>query len=128
MTGGVAARKQRTKIPQDVAALVLFESDRTCCVCRVPGKRIQIHHLDDDPSNHDAKNLAVLCTDCHDETHQSGGFARKLNADQIRLYREDWHQTVAQHRAWAVDGIRDIDDVSDARQVELATSIAETYR
>lgn len=89
--------KNRTEIPAEMAAQVLFDSDRTCCVCR-KRKPIQLHHIDDDPANHAHENLAVLCFDCHRETQIRGGFDRKLDAHQIRLYRADWLATVARLR------------------------------
>ena len=36
----------------------------------------------------------MLCLDCHDQTQIKGGFGRKLNADQVILYRNDWHKLV----------------------------------
>jgi hypothetical protein len=94
MTG----RKMRTPIPNDVAAEVLYRSDRTCCVCREPRKPVQIHHLDEDPSHNDPDNLAVLCLECHDDTQLRGGFGRKLNADLVRLYRDEWLALVDRRR------------------------------
>jgi hypothetical protein len=32
------ARKKRVPIPPDTDALVRYAADRTCCVCRVPGR------------------------------------------------------------------------------------------
>lgn len=90
--------KARTPIPDDVAARVLFHSDRTCCVCQIRGRPVQIHHIDDDPSNHQEKNLSVLCLDCHRDTQITGGFDRKLDAHQIRLYRDDWLGRVQRRR------------------------------
>jgi hypothetical protein len=46
-------KKLRSPIPDYVAAEVLFLHDRTCCVCHIKGRKIQIHHLDEDPSNND---------------------------------------------------------------------------
>ncbi|SRR6266849_2707866 len=92
------AMKQRIEIPQEVAARVLFLSDRTCCVCRIPRKAIQIHHIDDDPSNSVEANLAVLCLECHRETQIRGGFDRKLDAHQVILYRSDWYSIVDRKR------------------------------
>jgi hypothetical protein len=43
--------KERINIPIDLATEVIFASDRTCCVCEVRGKAIQIHHIDENPSN-----------------------------------------------------------------------------
>lgn len=70
---------------------------------------MQLHHIDEDPANHSAENLAVLCFDCHRETQIRGGFDRKLDAHQIRLYRADWLATVAR--------LRDRDDVTDSKVV-----------
>ncbi|HWZ46479.1 MAG TPA: DUF3298 domain-containing protein [Candidatus Saccharimonadales bacterium] len=88
------SKKQRVEIPAAVAATVLFQSDRTCCVCRQRGKPIQIHHIDDAPRNNESDNLAVLCFDCHRDTQIRGGFDRKLDAQQIRLYKVDWIERV----------------------------------
>src|SRR5260370_38099949 len=58
----------------------MFASDSTCCVCRERGKAVQVHHVDEDPSNNTFANLAVLCLECHNHTQVSGGFRRKRNA------------------------------------------------
>ncbi len=94
-----SGKMKRKQIPPKTAAKVMFISDRTCCVCRKPGKPCQIHHIDGDPNNNKINNLCVLCLDCHTETQISGGFHRKLSAEQIILYRDDWHIIVAKKRA-----------------------------
>lgn len=91
-------KKDREPIPRDLAARVLFEHDRRCCVCRTI-KPVQIHHIDEDPSNNAFDNLAVLCFDCHRDTQIRGGFDRKLDADQVRLYRRDWLQKIREFRS-----------------------------
>jgi len=121
------AKKRRDPIPPVMAAKVLFMSDRTCCVCRVQGKPVQIHHLDENPKHNEIRNLSVLCFDCHYETQVQGGFVRKLNADQVVLYRDDWHMIVASKRvqSQAIEAsIRHIDN----NWLHMATSIAEIYR
>lgn len=87
-------KKKRIPIPPKVAAQIMFESDRTCCVCTSKGKKIQIHHIDDNPANNKLENLAVLCLECHDDTLLKGGFGRKLNAGQIILYKKEWLERV----------------------------------
>lgn len=94
----MATHKYRTEIPEEIAARVLFESDRTCCVCRTRGRPVQIHHIDDDPGNSEVNNLAVVCFDCHRETQLRGGFDRKLDVAQIQLYRRDWVRRVSERR------------------------------
>jgi tetratricopeptide (TPR) repeat protein len=121
------SRKKRSDIPGEIAARVLFCADRTCCVCQLKGKSVQIHHIDGNASNHDFKNLAVLCFDCHRETQIRGGFDRKLDAEQIVLYRDDWNRLVARQRGLH-GALRKGKHTKNAPDVELVTSIAETYR
>jgi hypothetical protein len=92
------AKKDRIPVPDSVATLLMFRSDRTCCVCRQRGEPMQIHHIDEDPSNNDLDNLAILCFHCHDETQIRGGFGRKLDAAQVTYYRDDWHRRVEARR------------------------------
>jgi len=71
--------------------------------------------------------LAVLCFDCHRETQIRGGFDRKLDSDQIILYRDDWHSAVALQRA--TEGVPSAgDDGNTSYQLEWITSTAEIYR
>src|SRR5208282_3584901 len=64
----------RTPVPDDVYAEVMFQHDRTCCVCGEQGLAVQIHHIDDNPGNHAINNLAVLCLEHHNQTQTRGGF------------------------------------------------------
>ena len=89
---------KREEIPSKVAAKVQFQSNRTCCVCHDRSKPIQIHHIHGNKQNHDISNLAVLCLECHAKTQTSGGFHRKLDAEQVILYRNDWVSLVARER------------------------------
>lgn len=107
-------KKNREPIPVETAALVLFLSNRTCCVCRNRGKPVQIHHIDEDPGNNERTNLAVLCFDCHRETQIQGGFDRKLDAHQVRLYRDDWLRLVSQTLSDVYSNLS-----SDQKQSEL---------
>jgi|SRR6266536_623157 len=90
--------KTRTDIPADVASDFLFEQDHTCCICRERGKHVQIHHIDEDPSNHSPRNLAVLCLEDHNETQVRGGFGRKLSPETVVRYRDDWIEAVRRRR------------------------------
>lgn len=86
------------RISEDLAAQVLFLSDRTCCVCKTVGRSVQIHHIDGNPNNNDIDNLAVLCLDCHNETQLSGGFGRKLTPWLVKIYRNDWTNIISARR------------------------------
>jgi hypothetical protein len=88
----------RVPIPDDIAAEVMFRHHRICCVCNIPGKAVQIHHIDDNPANNDPANLAVLCLECHNDTQVAGGFGRKLRASEVIKHRDDWIQRVKERK------------------------------
>ena len=103
--------KVRVGISVDLATEVMFTSDNTCCVCRERGKALQLHHIDEDPSNNIAANLALLCLECHNDTQLKGGFGRKLNAPLVTRYRDEWLMRVEGRRTKA-------DEQAVRRQVE----------
>jgi hypothetical protein len=118
--------KNRTRIPENVAAAVLVASAHTCCKCEERGKAIQIHHIDEDPSNHDPSNLAVLCFQCHHETQITGGFGRQLSAAEVRIYRDQWTERVQKRRQEA-DAIfigRATSSISPAPRFEAPRGLA----
>jgi len=116
--------KVRTPIPNDLAADVMFASDRICCVCMERGKAMQIHHIDEDPSNNEFENLSALCLECHNDTQLKGGFGRKLNSDLVIKYRDGWLQKVETRRnlsdEMAVN--QQVGDVSLSKQIESTPS------
>lgn len=90
-------RKERKRIPPELAADVLYFSDHTCCICGQPGPP-NIHHIDENPANNNPENLAVLCLLHHNQAHVTGGFARQLSKDSIRKYRDEWLIRVKRRR------------------------------
>ena len=95
----MASSKNRiTRIPTGRADTLLFEADRTCCVCENSKKPVQVHHLDCNCGNHATENLAVLCLDHHHEATIGSGIGRGLTAGQIRKYRDQWLEKVRARR------------------------------
>ena len=88
----------RTPIPEDIASDVLFRHHHTCCVCNIERRSVQLHHIDDDNTNHAPENLAVLCLECHSDTQIRGGFGRKLRAQEVIKHRDDWVKRVAERK------------------------------
>jgi hypothetical protein len=82
------------------------------------GKVVQIHHVDEDPSDNTFANLAVLCLECHNQTQVSGGFGRKLTDALVIKYREEWLARVIQRRDAA-------DRVAVEKMVGPAVAFAE---
>jgi hypothetical protein len=109
-------------IPSEIAAEVLFKSDRTCCVCRIKNKPVQIHHIDGNHENNKIDNLSVLCLECHTETQITGGFHRKLTADLVTLYRDDWLMLVSKER---ISNMVALYNEGGSSNLEMVTSIVE---
>jgi tetratricopeptide (TPR) repeat protein len=89
---------------------------------------VQLHHIDEDPTNNAPENLATLCLECHRDTQVSGGFDRKLDAEQIVLYRDDWNRTVAARRAPHDQTTGATSRSKGDVNVKYATSVAEAYK
>jgi hypothetical protein len=118
----MAQRKVRIPIPDDVAANVLFRSDRTCCVCHKAGKQVQIHHINENPADNDPSNLAVLCLECHAQTQISGGFGRRLNSKLVTLYRDHWLSVIEMRRiAGSLESELTKEDLTDTTLPESHT-------
>ena len=104
----------------------MFESDRTCCVCNIRGKQVQIHHIDENPANNIIGNLSVLCFDCHNDTMIKGGFGRKLDSAQILLYRSSWLNKVKQQRI-GIFGVADTVETSSNNQLNSVRHPISVY-
>ncbi len=90
--------KKRFAIPIDTIAELLWRNDHTCCICRKKGKEVQIHHIDNNPSNNRIENLAVLCLEHHARVHQKGIVGKGYTSKEIHLYKNEWEELVARSR------------------------------
>ena len=75
---------ERTKVPATVREAVLKEFNHRCAICGADHPHI--HHIDEDPSNHDPANLLPLCPNCH-LTDQHNPTAR-VDPTKLRLFRQ----------------------------------------
>jgi hypothetical protein len=75
---------RRTSIPKKVRESVLKEYRHRCSICG--GDHPQLHHIDEDPSNHDRLNLLPVCPNCHlTDVHDP---TRPVSPRLLRLFRE----------------------------------------
>ncbi len=88
----------RKQIPRNRADTILFEADRTCCICEDSSKPVQIHHLDGNSNNNATNNLVVLCLDHHHEASVGSGIGRGLTAGQIQKYHDKWLEKIHNKR------------------------------
>ena len=87
-------KKKRIKIPFPLESEVLYLSAKTCAVCRTPGAPVQIHHIDNDPSNNSTNNLIVLCQNCHDEAHTKRALSKNLSPKLLVEFKKNWEAEV----------------------------------
>jgi len=82
--------KKRTKIPKPIREKILDEYNHLCAVC---GKeRPQLHHIDNDPTNHDLMNLIPLCPNDHlIDVHNP---TQPIESEKISLLRKFKDPTV----------------------------------
>src|SRR5438270_9086934 len=59
----------RPSIPASVRREILIEANYRCAVPRCMSA-IDVHHIDEDPSNNDPSNLIALCPTCHAAFHR----------------------------------------------------------
>lgn len=90
----MAKNAKRTPIPQSAQTAVLMANRHACCVCQKP--RVQLHHIDGDPSHNDPANIAALCLDHHDMASMVLGLTKKLQPDHVRRYKEQWEKHCAE--------------------------------
>jgi hypothetical protein len=89
---------KRIKIPSKTQAKIQTKNLGVCCVCKERGIGTNIHHLDNNPSNNNEENLALLCVQEHDQHHRPHAYDKtkhlELGADRIREFKREWEQTV----------------------------------
>lgn len=85
-------KKLRIEIPERISSTLLFLNRHRCCICREPRKPVQIHHIDENPSNNNMRNLAVLCVECHSTVSGNQGFGKNYSKKEIGLFKKDWEE------------------------------------
>lgn len=97
------SKNTRKKIPADIEAEVIFQSNRQCCVDQKRGDHI--HHIDGDSSNYDFDNLALLCFDCHNEASITGSLRKKLTPKAIKKFRDHHYEVIRHNRHLSFNNI-----------------------
>jgi hypothetical protein len=91
-----ALRTDRPSIPTATLDKLLDDSWRTCCICKMRGQPIVVHHIQEwkDGGSHEESNLVVLCLNHHSEVHLRGGHAIKVGTHDLRKVKADWIKLV----------------------------------
>ena len=94
----------RSEIPFDNLARVLWACRWTCCVCRAPNQAVILHHIQPwaKTRDHRETNLVVLCLEHHAQAHRRGDLERNLDAPLLVDHKARWEREVAHRDAHAV--------------------------
>lgn len=102
----------RPDIPSDVYYNIMYESNRTCCICKNDTRPIIIHHITPwvDARSHNPENLVVLCVLHHAEAHRGlqsgkGLIEKKLPPEEIRNHKEKWLEEVKEGNKRVASGL-----------------------
>jgi hypothetical protein len=86
----------RTAIPQKTKLKIMYDSQYVCVVCQERGSHI--HHIDQNNSNNDDKNLVLLCTGHHDEAHTKHQLSQNLSPTVLLDAKNKWLSEVQNNR------------------------------
>lgn len=95
-------KKIRTTVPRSIESTILYKSAKTCCICRTPSLPIQIHHIDENPSNNSESNLVVLCANCHDDAHTKRALSKNLTPTRLLQFKSKWEADVVSRSSMAM--------------------------
>lgn len=92
--------KERIPISPAQTRKLLKKNAYACCVCKSRGIGLNFHHLDNDPSNNNDDNIAVLCVSEHDCHHRPKAYSSinhlDLSADELKRKKERWEKFVSE--------------------------------
>ncbi|BCX88124.1 hypothetical protein MIN45_P0491 [Methylomarinovum tepidoasis] len=92
----------RKSVPPSLKTTILYKSAFTCCVCREKGEPVEIHHIDQNPSNNAENNLVVLCKNCHDEAHTKHSLSQNLTPERLKKFKKKWEEEVKKRASYAM--------------------------
>lgn len=100
-------KENRPPIPSTTVTKLLYESKRTCCICRDSSRSIIIHHIKEwsKSKDHSEDNLVVLCLIHHDEAHSKKELSLNLSEKQIKASKKKWIEFSKKQDALTILGL-----------------------
>jgi hypothetical protein len=108
--------KKRKRVPGDLNDRLMVANRHTCCICRQPRHPVEKHHIDEDPSNNEWNNLAVVCRNCHGLISAKGNLGARYSPGEVLRYKQDWEQHCAEAGEDDIDS--PVDEIHETRVIE----------
>lgn len=87
---------RRPTIPTALKNRLFYESQYVCVICQ--NNDCVIHHIDENHSNNEEKNLVVLCLKHHGEAHTERKLSKNLDAAALIDAKKKWVDSVYKKR------------------------------
>ncbi len=88
----------------------------TCCICREPRQPVEKHHIDEDPSNNDWNNLAVVCRNCHGLVSAKGPLDARYTPGEVLRYKLEWEKRCAEAEEDDIEF--PVEEINETRLIE----------
>jgi hypothetical protein len=108
--------KKRKRVPGDLNDRLMAANRHTCCICRQPRHPVEKHHIDEDPSNNEWNNLAVVCRNCHGLISAKGNLGARYSPGEVLRYKQVWEQHCAEAGEDDIDS--PVDEIHETRVIE----------
>jgi hypothetical protein len=108
--------KKRKRVPGGLTDRLMAANRHTCCICREPRHPVEKHHIDDDPSNNQWNNLAVLCRNCHGVVTVKGSLGARYTPGEVLRYKLDWEKRCAEAEEDEIDS--PVEVINETRVIE----------
>lgn len=108
--------KKRKRVPGDLTDRLMVANRHTCCICRQRRHPVEKHHIDEDPSNNEWNNLAVVCRNCHGLISAKGNLSARYTPGEVLRYKLDWEKRCTEANGDDIDS--PVEEVNETRVIE----------
>ena len=108
--------KKRELIPGDLTDLLVVANRHTCCICRRPRHPVEKYQIDENPSNNEWNNVAVVCRNCRRLISAKGHLGARYAPGEVLRYKLDWEQRCAEAGEDDIDS--PVEEIHETRTIE----------
>jgi hypothetical protein len=108
--------KKRKRVPGDLTDRLMVANRHTCCICHEPRHPVEKHHIDDDPSNSEWNNLAVVCRNCHGLVTAKGNLGANYTPGEVFRYKQLWEKRCTEAGADEIDS--PVEEIHETKLIE----------
>lgn len=91
---------KRRALPEVQKNRLYEKNGNSCCICKSTNIGLNLHHIDQDPSNNNDDNIAVLCVQEHDLHHRPSRYNKHLDLTKevISQKKKNWESFIQESK------------------------------